>query len=88
MTTPYQAQHALAAGLGTTGIQQWLLSNAIPLLLLVVALLLVWLGGGKGDNSAVMKRVAGILLALAVVGLAVSGGGVALGKWLSNLFTG
>jgi hypothetical protein len=89
MTTPHEASsHVLAAGLGTTGISQWLLNNAVPLLLLVVALLLLWLGAGKGDNSAVMKRIGGVLVALAVIGLAVSGGGVDLGKWLSNLFTG
>ena len=48
----------LAAGgqLGTSNVRQWLLDNIIPLVLLSVALLLLWLGGGKGDNAGVMKR--------------------------------
>ena len=31
---------------------------------------------------------AGVFVALAIIGLAVSGAGVDLGKWLANLFTG
>jgi len=77
-----------AAGLGTTGITKWILDNAVPLLLLVVALLLLYLGGGKGDNAGVMRRIGGVFVALAIIGLAVSGAGVDLGKWLANLFTG
>jgi hypothetical protein len=77
-----------ATGLGTNGVSQWILNNAVPLLLLVVALLLLYLGGGKGDNAGVMRRIGGVFIALAVIGLAVSGAGVDLGKWLANLFTG
>ena len=40
-------------GLGTGGLRQWILDNVVPLLLLSVALLLLWLGGGKGDNAGV-----------------------------------
>ena len=79
---------AAAATLGTGGVTKWILDNAVPLLLLVVALLLLYLGGGKGDNAGVMRRVGGVFIALAIVGLAVSGAGVDLGKWLANLFTG
>jgi len=60
----------LAAGLGTTGISQWILNNAVPLLLLIVALLLLYLGGGKGDNAGVMRRIGGVFVALAIIGLA------------------
>jgi hypothetical protein len=35
-----------------------------------------------------MRRVGGVFIALAIIGLAVSGAGVDLGKWLANLFTG
>jgi hypothetical protein len=77
-----------AASLGTSGVSKWILDNAVPLLLLVVALLLLYLGGGKGDNAGVMRRVGGVFVALAIIGLAVSGAGVDLGKWLANLFTG
>jgi hypothetical protein len=80
--------HPLAAQLGTNGVSQWILNNAVPLLLLVVALLLLYLGGGRGDNAGVMRRVGGVFVALAIIGLAVSGAGVNLGQWLAKLFTG
>jgi hypothetical protein len=79
----------LAAGeLGTGNVRQWLLDNVIPLVLLAVALLLLWLGGGKGDNAGVMRRRAGVVIALAIIGLAVSGAGVNVGQWIAGLFTG
>lgn len=81
------AHAAYLAAVSTKGIQGWILSNVIPLLLLAVALLLLWMGGGKGDNAGVMKRLAGILVALGVIGLAVSGAGVNVGQWLAGLFT-
>jgi hypothetical protein len=74
--------------LGTGGLQAWMLSNVVPLLLLIVAVLLLWLGGSRGDNAGVMRRLGGVLVALAVVGLAVSGAGIELGTWLAGLFTG
>ena len=65
-----------------------MLDNIVPLLLLGVAVLLLWLGGGKGDNAGVMRRVGGVIIALGVVGLAVSGTGVDLGAWIAGLFSG
>ncbi|CAM3170108.1 hypothetical protein SAXI111661_21230 [Saccharomonospora xinjiangensis] len=75
------------AELDTDNVQGWILDNIIPLVLLAVALLLLWLGGGKGDNAGVMRRLAGVVIALAIVGLAVSGLGVDVGQWLASLFT-
>lgn len=80
------AHPAWAQGLGTGGFRNWLLDNIVPLALLVVALLLIWLGGGKGENSQVMKRLLGVLVALAVLGLSVTGAGKDIGTWLANLF--
>jgi hypothetical protein len=65
-----------------------MLDNVVPLLLLGVAVLLLWLGGGKGDNAGVMRRVGGVIIALGIVGLAVSGAGVDLGTWIAGLFSG
>jgi len=73
-------------GLGTGGVRTWLLDNIVPLGLMVVAVLLLWLGGGRGENSQVMRRVLGVLVALAVLGLAVTGAGKDIGTWLANLF--
>ncbi|WP_410661461.1 hypothetical protein [Amycolatopsis sp. lyj-112] len=74
--------------LGTGNVRTWLIDNVIPLVLLAVALLLLWLGGGKGDNAGVMRRLAGVVIALAIIGLAVSGAGVNVGQWIAGLFTG
>jgi hypothetical protein len=77
------------SGLGTGGVRTWILDNLIPLLLLAVALLLLWLGGGKGDNAGIMKRLGGVLVALAIVGLAVTtDAGKNIGVWLAGLFAG
>ncbi|MGH3451005.1 MAG: hypothetical protein ACRDQW_09800 [Haloechinothrix sp.] len=89
MTTFTLAALAQETGeLSTGGIRTWLLDNVVPLLLLTVAVLLLWLGGGKGDNAGVMRRLGGVIIALAVIGLAVSGAGVNVGQWISGLFTG
>ncbi|HWE90666.1 MAG TPA: hypothetical protein VG317_14490 [Pseudonocardiaceae bacterium] len=76
-----------ATSLNTSSFSDWILKNIVPLLLLFVALLLLWLGGSKGDNAGVMRRIGGVFVALAVIGLAVTGAGVNLGTWLANLFT-
>ncbi|OQO90314.1 hypothetical protein [Saccharomonospora piscinae] len=86
MTTMTLATLAQAE-LDTGNVRNWILDNIIPLVLLAVALLLLWLGGGKGDNAGVMRRLAGVVIALAIVGLAVSGLGVDVGEWLASLFT-
>lgn len=88
MTTLWASELVLAQqGLGTGGLQDWLLQNAFPLLLLTVAVLMLWIGGGKGDNAGVMRRVGGVIVALAIVGLAVNGGGVDIGQFLAGLFS-
>ncbi len=79
---------AQGAELNTHNLREWMLNNIVPLLLLAVAVLLLWLGGGKGDNAGVMKRLAGVIVALGVIGLAVSGSGVNLGTWIAGLFSG
>ncbi|MGH3778561.1 MAG: hypothetical protein ACRDRR_22950 [Pseudonocardiaceae bacterium] len=76
------------AELSTNNLRTWMLDNVVPLLLLAVAVLLLWLGGGKGDNAGVMRRVGGVIIALGIVGLAVSGAGVNLGTWIASLFSG
>lgn len=73
--------------LATTGIRGWILNNLLPLLLLTVALLLLWLGGGKGDNAGVMRRVIGVFVALAIIGFAVTGAGVDVGTFIAGLFS-
>ena len=74
-------------GLGTEGIRGWILNNLLPLLLITVAVLLLWMGGGKGDNAGVMRRIGGVFIALAIVGLAVTGSGVDIGTFIAGLFS-
>lgn len=88
ITTALSTLAQPADGLGTSGLRQWILDNLVPLLLLTVAILLLWLGGGKGDNAGVMRRLGGVLVALAIIGIAVSGVGVDIGTWLANLLSG
>ncbi|HEX3780870.1 MAG TPA: hypothetical protein VHX38_14475 [Pseudonocardiaceae bacterium] len=78
---------AATSTFGTSGVSQWILNNIVPLLLLVVALLLLYLGGGKGDNAGVMRRIGGVFVALAIIGIAVTGAGVHIGTWLASLFS-
>ncbi|MBM7772156.1 hypothetical protein JOD54_002360 [Actinokineospora baliensis] len=97
MTTPTiaalidfaQQQQPDQTDLDTKGVQGWLLDNIIPLGLLAIALMLLWLGGGKGDNAGVMRRLGGVIVALAVIGLAISNdAGEKIGSWLASLLTG
>ncbi|WP_016697001.1 hypothetical protein [Actinoalloteichus spitiensis] len=80
------ASTMIATSLETTGLTQWIIGNIVPLLLLTVAILMLWLGGGQGDNAGVMRRVGGVLIALGVIGLAVTGAGVSIGEWIAGLF--
>jgi hypothetical protein len=77
---------AAQGGLGTGGVRDWLLDNIVPLLILLIALLLLWFGGGRGEHSQVMRRLIGVVVALGVLGLAVTGAGEDIGRWIASLF--
>ncbi len=90
MTPLWEASTTVLAqggGLGTGGIRQWILDNLLPLLLLSVACLLMLIGGGKGDNAGVMKRLGGVFIGLGIIGLAVTGAGINVSTFISSLFT-
>ena len=77
----------LAAVADTGGLQSWIKSNIIPLLLLLIAVMLFVLAQ-RGDNAKAMRVVAGVVIALAVLGLATSGKADSLGAWMASLVTG
>jgi len=77
----------LPADVTTGGLQAWIRSNLIPLLLLVIAVML-FVVAQKGDNAKAMKVVAGVIVALGVLGLATSGRADSVGAWMSGLITG
>lgn len=87
--TPVWAETLAQAqtGLGTEGIRGWIINNLLPLGLMTVAVLMLWLGGGKGDNAGVMRRIGGVAVALALTGFAVSGAGVNIGTFIAGLFS-
>jgi hypothetical protein len=77
----------LVAGASTGGLQAWIKDNVIPLLLLLIAVMLFVLAQ-RGDNAKAMKVVAGVIVALAVLGIASSGQADNLGAWMASLITG
>jgi len=79
---------ALARATGdTANLQSWIKGNIIPLLLLLIAVML-FVFAQRGDNAKAMRVVAGVVVALAVLGVASSGRADAVGTWLASLVTG
>ena len=79
---------ALARATGdTANLQSWIKGNIIPLLLLVIAVML-FVVAQRGDNAKAMKVVAGVIIALGVLGLATSGKAEDVGTWMASLVTG
>jgi lipopolysaccharide export LptBFGC system permease protein LptF len=78
---------AIAAEVGTGSLQSWIRANVIPLLLLVIAAALLMVAQ-RGDNARAMRIVAGVVVALAVLGLSSGGNAEAVGSWLWKLVTG
>ena len=78
---------SVIAAASTGGLQSWIKDNIIPLLLLLIAVMLFVLAQ-RGDNAKAMKVVAGVVVALAVLGLASSGQADTLGAWMAGLITG
>lgn len=71
----------------TTSLQTWIQNNVIPLLLLLIAVML-FVFAQRGDNAKSMRVVGGVIIALAVLGLATSGRADSVGTWLAGLVTG
>ena len=79
---------ALASATGdTANLQSWIKGNIIPLLLLLIAVML-FVFAQRGDNSKAMRVVAGVIIALAVLGVATSGRADEVGTWLASLVMG
>ena len=76
-----------ATPLGTGGLQAWIQSNLVPLVLLAIAVILLWIGG-RGDNAGVARRSIGLLIGLVALGIAVSNTGPDIGRFLASLITG
>jgi len=77
----------LAQALGTQPLQSWIQGNIVPLVLLVIAVILLWIGG-RGDNAGVARRGAALVVGLLVLGVAVSGRAPEVGNFLASLVIG
>lgn len=79
---------ALASATGdTANLQAWIKSNIIPLLLLLIAVML-FVFAQRGDDAKAMRVVAGVIIALAVLGVATTGRADEVGTWLASLVMG
>jgi hypothetical protein len=83
----YALSTVVEAAATTGALQAWIKSNVIPLLLLVIAVML-FVVAQRGDNAKAMKVVAGVIIALGVLGLATSGRAEGVGVWLASMVTG
>jgi membrane-bound ClpP family serine protease len=78
----------LPAAVGdTSNLQSWIQDNIIPLLLLLIAVML-FVFAQRGDNAKAMRVLGGVIIALAVLGVATSGQADEIGTWMASLVTG
>lgn len=87
MTAPEALALWYAQDVSTTGLQDWIQNNVVPLVLLGVAIILLWIGG-RGDNAGVARRSVGLIVGLIALGIAVSNSGPQIGSFLASLITG
>lgn len=86
--TMHTITNALIAAPGDTiNLQSWIKDNIIPVLLLLIAVML-FVFAQRGDNAKSMRVVGGVIIALAVLGIATSGRAGEIGNWLASLVTG
>jgi membrane-bound ClpP family serine protease len=71
----------------TANLQSWIKDNVIPLLLLLIAVML-FVFAQRVDNAKAMRVVAGVIIALAVLGVATTRRADEVGTWLESLVTG
>ncbi|MBA2323982.1 MAG: hypothetical protein H0V92_08240 [Pseudonocardiales bacterium] len=89
MTSLYASAVVLGQGQGFSSqpMQKFITDNIVPLVLLVIAVILLWIGG-KGDNAGVARRSLALVVGLAVLGIAVSQKAGDLGKFFASLIVG
>jgi hypothetical protein len=78
---------APAAGYGTSGLVGWLQNIAIPLVILILAITVLWAARG-GNVGKGITIVAGLFLGLAVLGIATGTNASDIGTWMAGLFRG
>lgn len=76
-----------AAEYGTSGLVGWLQNNAIPLVILILAITVLWAARG-GNVGKGITIVAGLFLGLAVLGIATGTNASDIGTWMAGLIRG
>jgi hypothetical protein len=76
-----------AADYGTSGLVGWLQNNAIPLVILILAITVLWAARG-GNVGKGITIVAGLFLGLAVLGIATGTNASDIGTWMAGLLRG
>ena len=76
-----------AADYGTSGLVGWLQNNAIPLVILILAITVLWAARG-GNVGKGITIVAGLFLGLAVLGIATGTNASDIGTWMAGLIRG
>lgn len=71
--------------MGTGGLTQWILDNIITLVILMLGIAILWAARG-GNVSKGVTIIAGAIMGLAVLGLAVGENAISLGEWIVGLF--
>lgn len=71
----------------TTGIIGWIEDNVVTLIVLILAVCVLWAARG-GNISKAVTIIAGLILGLAVLGMATGSTAADLGEWIANLFVG
>lgn len=71
---------------GTQGITGWIQNNVITLVVLLLAVCVLW-AAKNGNISKAVTIIAGLILGLAVLGMATGTTAADLGNWLADLFT-
>jgi hypothetical protein len=71
----------------TKTLQTWIQGNVIPLVLLLIAVTMLWIGG-RGDHAGIAKRAIGLVVGLTVLGITVSGHTAQVATYLANMIMG
>lgn len=77
---------AQSGQVGTRGAQEWIAGNVVPLLFFLLGCVIMW-KGKSGDNAGAAKTFGPMLMGVAVLGVAVTGGWQPIAQFVAGLFT-
>lgn len=69
----------------TTGLSTWIMTNAIPIIVLMIGAFMLFLAK-SGSISRIVTMLVCVLIAFAVIAMATPGIQSQLGTWMTGLF--